>query len=643
MHKIQYYIFISIVALMTACRGNEQLIIVSPDQTLEVVISQTDEGTATWKLCRKTDDKCCVELISPSILGLIVNGVDFSKNITISGISESKSTHEQYSLLSGKTSNVDVSSIDRTITLCDIEERKLLVHFRVFNDGMAFQYEVIGDGDLSINNEATTFAVQADSVDRAWMAPYDKVTKYSPGYETFYSDAIAIGTKAPENSTGWAFPMLFNTKEHWLLITEAGVEAFNYGGTHLKDKCENGTYEVCFAQPDEAFNCCSNIPVLKNHGKTNWRVVYASRDIGDLIASNLVTALNPQSKYVADWVKPGVSSWSWWSDNDSPKNYESMLPYIDLAASLHWSYFLVDANWNQMKGGTLEDVVKYARCKDVNVMVWYNSGGPNNIVTEQPRDRMNDRKIRRTEMAWLQKIGIKGIKVDFFQSDKPAIISLYKEILEDAMDYQLLVNFHGGTLPKGWERTYPNLMTFESVRGSENYGFSDVFPELAPSQNTILCYTRNVVGPMDYTPTTFTNIKYPHLTTKGHELALSVLFQSGLTHIADAVSGILSTPDYVQDFFRILPTSWNQVKYLYGTPGKDIVLARQYNGDWYVGGINGEQTSKTITIDTSFFNGRTITLITDGEEKGFRKENLKAPNSLSINMEPFGGFVITCQ
>jgi hypothetical protein len=309
-----------------------------------------------------------------------------------------------------------------------------------------------------------------------------------------------------------------------------------------------------------------------------------------------------------------------------------------------WEYSLVDANWNVMNGGDLEQLAAYAKDKGVGLILWYNSGGPHNIVTEQPRDLMFNRDIRRKELARLQALGIKGIKVDFFQSDKQDVIRLYLDILRDAADYRLLVDFHGSTMPRGWSRTWPNLMTMEAVRGAESYTFDKAYANFAPGQNTILPFTRNVMGSMDYTPVTFTDELVPHETTNAHELALSVVFESGLTHFADSAEAYLGLPKEPLTFLQQVPVVWDETHYLAGEPGSFVIVARRNGSDWYIAGINGKAQQQEITIDMSFLRDKSYSmlLIEDGDNsRSFKATNRKisSADKLNLTLQPKGGFV----
>jgi hypothetical protein len=315
-----------------------------------------------------------------------------------------------------------------------------------------------------------------------------------------------------------------------------------------------------------------------------------------------------------------------------------------------WEYSLVDANWNILQGGgTIQDLVQYANAKGIGLLFWYNSGGPHNVVTEQPRDIMHDPVKRRAEFKKLREWGVKGIKVDFFQSDKQMIIQQYHDILVDAAREKLMVNFHGCTMPRGWSRTYPNLVSMEAVRGAENYGWGKEYARDAPFLNNIYTYTRNVVGPMDYTPVTFSDYECcPHTTTNAHELALSVLFETGILHFADRAAPYQSLDAKIKDFLRTVPVTWDDTRWIEGEPGKGTILARRSGNVWYVAGSNGENVRKSYSLHLPFlskqaykavffYDGSTPRTITT-DEKILKKED-----AVVVEVLPNGGFVVVLE
>lgn len=380
--------------------------------------------------------------------------------------------------------------------------------------------------------------------------------------------------------------------------------------------------------------------------KTPWRVAIIGDAAGRILESDLVTDLSPPSAIGdASWVKPGRASWSWWSESDSPKHAERLNAFTDLAADMGWEYSLVDANWNVMETGRIEDVVAHAKAKGVGLLFWYNSGGPHNDVTEAPRDRMHIRDVRRAEMARLKEWGVKGIKVDFWHSDKQDRIRQYRDVLADAADFGLLVDFHGSTVPRGWSREFPNLISMEGVFGAEQYKFRETFTRKAAWHNTVLPFTRNVVGPMDYTPVTFTDVKYPRTTTSAHELALSVVFESGVQHYADSVTAYAALSEAPKTFLKQVPAAWDDTRVLSGEPGRSLVIARRDGATWYVAGLSGQDEAEIARVPLAFLGtgAWSMTLIRDGAaDRTFDSATrpVQASDIISVPVRGRGGFVM---
>jgi alpha-glucosidase len=455
------------------------------------------------------------------------------------------------------------------------------------------------------------------------------------------------GTASPL-AGGWDFPALFKTGggRAWALVTESAVDD-RFAASHLDGAAPGGAYRVRLPDPAEGEGVGAAEPSSPLPWTLPWRVVIAGATPARIFESTLVDDLAPPAVLSdASWVKPGRASWSWWSDDDSPKSESALDAFTDFGAAMGWEYSLIDANWNLMDPVALDRIRAHAREKGVGLLLWYNSGGPHNVVTEQPRDRMHDRNVRRKEFATLRDWGIKGVKIDFWQSDKQDRIQQYLDTLRDAADFQLMVDFHGCTLPRGWERTFPHLMSMEAVPGAEQYKFNPKYPAAAAWHNTVLAFTRNVVGSMDYTPVTFSDSKYPHLTTSGHELALSVVFESGIQHYADSVKAYQALPADAIAFLKMLPAAWDDSRLLAGEPGTLVVVARRKGSDWYIGGISGTETPQTVTVDLSALGttaGR-VSTITDGAGPrdlliGGLVKGTSGEGKLTVTLLPRGGFV----
>jgi len=635
----KYLLSLFIFPIHFACaQSSKEWKAISPDQTLQIVLSN-DNGKLSYKVLSAGD-----VIIKPSRLGIERDDEIFSENLSFVKAS-SKKIDEHYTLKIGKQKENHAIANETSITFKNTNGSIVNIDLRAYNDGVAFRYRFDGpEKKVTVNKELTSFTVAEEGT--TWIQNYDMPAQWNPSYESVYMNGIPVGNTA-KDSSGWAFPALFKTNSHWMLITESNVDN-NYCGTHLQQHCENGVYKIDFPTLGEANGLGSVYPTADIPFTTPWRVIITGQSLGTIVESNLVYHLADKNKIGDDsWVKPGRSSWSWWSDHPSSKNFNALKKYVDLSKDMGWEYSLVDANWNIMEGGNIEQLINYAASKNIGLTLWYNSGGPHTTVTEQPRDIMNDPVKRNEEFRKLHAWGIKGVKVDFFNSDKQRLIQLYHAILEDAAKEKIMVIFHGCTLPRGWSRTYPNLLSMEGIRGAEQIGWDTVFANDAAMYNTINVFTRNVVGPMDYTPVTFSDTKCcPRTTTNAHELALSVLYESGMLHFADSDSSYRSQKEEVKKFMSNVPNTWDEIKFIKGEPGKDVVLARRNGNNWYIAGVNGENLEKKISINLSFLKNSSykLTVFTDGNnsrEINVTSSKYKRSDPLSLTMLPKGGFVIS--
>lgn len=439
---------------------------------------------------------------------------------------------------------------------------ELTLRVRLYNDGLAFRYELQGLQNRPLPEEQTAYRI-ADST-RRWMM------RWSDGYEGFYP----LATVAADGR--WGFPALLEPADGtFVLLTEANIER-RQSAASLHSRGE--FFRVV---PDK------NDLTVSGPWHSPWRLAIVG-SLADVVESTLVTDVSEPGRTDDTWIKPGVASWVYWAYNHGSNDYDIIRKYTDMAATLHLPYVLIDAEWDEMKNGkTIEDAVRYANGKGVRPIIWYNSttgwigGAPG------PKYRLNKPEDREREFAWCERIGVAGVKIDFFAGDKETDMDYCIDLLESAARHHLLVNFHGATIPRGWQRTYPNLLSTEGVYGAEWYNNVPTFTDRAAVHNATLPFTRNVVGPMDYTPCAFSDSQHPHSTTHAHELALTVLYESGLQHLADRPESILAQPRAVQDFFSQLPAAWDETRLVCGYPGEMAVIARRSGKTWYVAGING--------------------------------------------------------
>ncbi len=610
----------------------------SPNKSLQLVLSNAN-GKLLYKVLSAN-----VEVVKSSSLGMETSSGSFSNGLSFVKTS-GKRINELYKLTSGKRKLNNAFGNETSVTFKNKNNATIQIDLRAYNDGVAFRYNFPQNAQkLTVNSEATQFSIPVNG--KVWHQNHDLPGQWGPGYEGIYTNGVKIGTNAKDRS-GWLFPALFQTAGHWLLLTETNLEG-TYFGAHLDSVTTNGVYRVAQPLQGEGMGVGEITATSKAPFYTPWRTFIIGKKLGTIVESNLVFHLAAANRTGnVSWVKPGRSSWSWWGDHDSSRDFGKLKSFVDLAKEMGWEYSLVDANWNVMQGGgTIEDLVKYANSQNVPLWFWYNSGGPHNNVTEQPRDIMSDSEKRKAEFKKLRSWGVKGVKIDFFQSDKQNVIQQYHDILTDAAAEQILVNFHGCTLPRGWARTYPNLLSMEAVRGAENYGWGKEFALQAPVQNNIFTYTRNVVGSMDYTPVTLSDYDCcKHTTTNAHELALSVLFETGILHFADRAAPYQALDSKVKAFMRTVPTTWDETKFIQGEPGKETVLARRSGKTWYIAGSNGEARAKNLYLRLPFLSGPSYkaTILSDGaspreikaSEATFKKNGVQ-----KVNVLPNGGFVM---
>jgi len=483
-----------------------------------------------------------------------------------------------YNMLAGKKSHCTNKANRYVSRYTDPKGHELRVVFLLWNDGMTFRYELddaslVGD---SLRTERTTYRIPEGTP--RWMM------RWTEGYEGFFP----MTTTGEGRNRHWGYPALIQpAKDVFALISESNIQRF-HSASSLKNQDAPTDYMVC---PD------ANSMKLEAHWQSPWRVVIVG-SLADVVASTLVTDVAaPCALTDTSWIEPGVVSWVYWAYNHGSNDYNIIKKYVDMAATLHLPYVLIDAEWDEMKDGkTVEDAVNYAKEKGVKPMIWYNSSVGWINGAPGPKFRLNKPEDREREFAWCERIGVAGVKIDFFSGDNQMNMNYCIDLLESAARHHLLINFHGATIPRGWQRTYPNLLSTEGVYGAEWYNNVPTFTDKAAAHNATLPFTRNVIGPMDYTPCAFSDSQHPHITTHAHELALTVLFESGLQHLADRPESFLAQPQPVQDFLSQLPAAWDETHLVSGYPAKHAVIARQSGRNWYVAGINGEDTPKELDV-----------------------------------------------
>lgn len=617
----------------------------SPDRRLAVEFKLTDSGAPVYVILRDGSP-----VLRESRLGLVRDDADFTKGLKLQGTSPVEPVHDRYEILTAKRRVNTYDANRQVFHLQTAAGRPMDLIFQVSNDGVAFRY-FFPDADATVRRlsaEVSSFHVLPGT--RAWLQPMSVAKtgweSVNPCYEEYYAKDIPAGTRSPTGA-GWVYPALFRTGDTWLLVSEGSLPR-NYCGTRLAAESPDGHYTVAFPDPREnlpggAVNPESTLPWL-----TPWRLI-AVGSLKTLAESTLGTDLAvPSGPHPGPEIVPGKASWSWPLLGDGSCNYDEQRRFIDYAAAMGWRYTLIDAHWDKQIGyERIKELIDYAAAKGVKILLWYNSAGSWCTAPQTPRNRLLTHEDRVKEFTRLQAMGVAGLKIDFFGGDGQSMIGYYHDLLEDAAPFGFLMNFHGATLPRGWQRTYPHLMTMEAIKGLEFITFDQKNADEEPAHAAMLPFTRNVFDPMDFTPVVLDRInQIERRTTSAFELALAVLFTSGIQHYAEIPAGMAKAPDYVQDFMKHLPAVWDDIRFLAGEPGKFVALARQGDGRWFVAGINGEAAVRTLTVDLAGLSPKnTGTLIADGApgNLSFRRETitLGANRQLALTLPAHGGFVLT--
>ena len=530
---------------------------------------------------------------------------------------------------------------------------------RLYNDGIAFRYDY---PEAWTGSDPTVFRIPEGT--RRWMQQWtDSYEGFFPLSTTYKVEPVPSFSGISKSEEGynnrWGYPALLEPQDGlFVLLSEANIEHGQSASClyNNKELFKVVPADRTFESPEGGWpKQGDRVNIVRN---TPWRVAIIG-SLADVVESTLITDVsNPCQLEDTSWIQPGVVSWVYWAYNHGSNDYNIIKKYVDMAATLRLPYVLIDAEWDQMdqlpsnEGKTIEDAIAYAKEQGVKPMIWYNSSVGWVDGAPTPKYRLNKPEDREKEFAWCEKMGVAGVKIDFFSGDNQMNMDYCLDLLESAARHHLLVNFHGATIPRGWQRTWPNLMSTEGVYGAEWYNNVPTFTDKAASHNATLPFTRNVIGPMDYTPCAFSDSQHPHITTHAHELALTVLFESGLQHLADKPESFLAQPQEVQDFLSHLPSVWDETRFLSGYPGESVVLARRSGDTWYIAGINGTDQEKELVVkqgDGSFVTPDdatkefSVTAFLDAGEREWQILTSVETLPEKVTCRPRGGFVYILQ
>ena len=642
-----FIVMAMLLASSVASAENKQ--ITSPDGKLVVTVADMD-GRPSYSVSYDN-----VLFLKPSPLGMIANIGDFSSGMSLEKNVSTNKIDETYELASIKKSKVHYVANEAVFSFTQQGKTIYDVIFRISNNDVAFKYRMYPQGEtLScvIKKEATGFAFPDGTT--TFLCPQSKpmggFARTSPSYETSYTADDVAGKNGW--GEGYTFPCLFRNGDNgWVLVSETGVNG-GYCASRLLGHKE-GVYTIGFPQEGEANGNGTVSPGIALPGETPWRTITVGKTLAPIVETTVpFDVVKPLYQAKGEYTY-GRGSWSWIIGMDGSTNYKEQLRYIDFSAAMGYQSVLVDALWDKQIGrDKIEELAKYGKDKGVALYLWYNSNGYWNDAPQTPRSIMDNAIARRKEMKWMQSIGIRGIKVDFFGGDKQMTMQLYEDILSDANEYGLLVIFHGCTLPRGWERMYPNFASSEAVLASENLHFSQGSCDNEAFNATLHPFIRNTVGSMDFGGSALN--KYYNadnaprgsrrVTSDVYALATAVLFQSPVQHFALAPNNLTDAPSWAIDFMKEVPTTWDEVRFIDGYPGKYVILARRHGDKWYIAGVNAQKETLKLKVNLPMFsNGEKVRLFSDDKalQGGVKQIEIGKKQELQLAIPCNGGVLIT--
>lgn len=647
-NRMKFFIVMAML-LGSSVASAENKQVTSPDGKLVVTVSDTD-GRPSYSVSYDN-----VLFLQPSPLGMVANIGDFSSGMSLEKNVSTNKIDETYELTSIKKSKVRYVANEAVFSFTQQGKTIYDVIFRISNNDVAFKYKMYPQGEtLScvVEQEATGFVFPDGTT--TFLCPQSKpmggFARTSPSYETSYTADDAAGKNGW--GEGYTFPCLFRNGDNgWVLVSETGVNGGYCASRLLGHK--GGTYTIGFPQEGEANGNGTASPGIALPGETPWRTITVGKTLAPIVETTVpFDVVKPLYQAKGEYTY-GKGSWSWIIGMDGSTNYEEQLRYIDFSAAMGYQSVLVDALWDKQIGrDKMEELAKYGKDKGVALYLWYNSNGYWNDAPQTPRGIMNNAIARRKEMKWMQSIGIRGIKVDFFGGDKQMTMQLYEDILSDANEYGLLVIFHGCTLPRGWERMYPNFASSEAVLASENLHFSQGSCDNEAFNATLHPFIRNTVGSMDFGGSALN--KYYNadnaprgsrrVTSDVYALATAVLFQSPVQHFALAPNNLTDAPSWAIDFMKEVPTTWDEVRFIDGYPGKYVILARRHGDQWYIAGVNAQKETLKLKVNLPMFsNGEKVRLFSDDKalQGGVKQIEIGKKQELQLAIPCNGGVLIT--
>lgn len=638
-----------LVMLTTGLSSVTAETVISPDTRLSLTVDTLSGGKPVYSLMYDNNI-----ILKNSPLGFIDSeGFDYSKGMSIK---ETKNNPVEISFTQDriKKSRIDWKANRMTTTFLGPDNKEMGVEWVVGNNDVAFRYVIPAQGgraSMVIKEELTGYCFPDETT--MFVTPQSDAMigwkRTKPSYEEEYVTDVSLSTKS-QYGQGFTWPALFNFgNRYWALLSETGVDGY-YCASHLSD-CDDGLFTIKYPMPEENNGNGSAAPGVALPGMTPWRTITVGDNLSPIVETTIPWNLVEPRYEVAQQARPGRSTWSWLLWQDKSINFDDQKRFIDFANEMGYENVLIDNWWDQRIGrDKMVELIDYAKTKNVNVILWYSSSGHWNDIEQSPVNHMDRPIVRKKEMKWLRDNGVKNIKVDFFGGDKQETMRLYEDILSDAADYGIDVIFHGCTLPRGWERMYPNFVGAEAVLASENLNGSQKFCDEEAYNASLHPFIRNAVASMEYGGTILNKRfnknnnggKYRR-TGDGFQLATSILFQNPVQNFALAPNNLTDAPAEAIEFMKQVPTTWDDTKFIDGYPGKYVVLARRHSNQWYITGVNATDKSLPIRLDLRDLCGdfSSAELYFDNKNKILEKKSIKPTNKpVKVNIPVSGGFVL---
>ena len=637
----------------TLTTQGKETVVKSPNGQLVVTIDD-ERGLVNYSVTYQGKT-----FLKPSTLGLKSDIGDFTQGLTLKDVKQSK-IDQHYQMTRTKASSAHYVAQQADLTYTNSQGLPIIITFCVSDNDIAFRYSLQPKGDSRLStviyNETTSFNFPEATT--TFLTPQSLPMvgwqRTKPSYEEDYKADMPM-TERSAFGEGFTFPCLFKVPNGWVLVSETGVGS-NYCGSHLSDYAASSGYTIAFPNIGEMNGLGSSWAGLSLPGSTPWRTITLGTTLKPIVETTIPYDVVDPLYEPSQAYQPGRYTWSWLIWQDESVNYDDQVKMIDLSAAMGYEYVLVDNWWDKQIGrDRIVELNRYANSKGVKLLLWYNSNGYANDAPQTPRNCMNTALARNREMAWLQKLGIAGIKVDFLGSDKQENLKLYEDILADANRYGLQVVFHGCTIPRGWERMYPNYVASEAALASENVNFSEYHAKQEGFELCMHPFARNAVGSFDWGGIIMNHhisrdnkSRHRRYTTDIFEMASGIVLQTSVNCVAIYPNNLQDVPQFELDFLKQLPTTWDETRFLDGYPTKYVVLARRTGDKWYVAGMNGTQQAKTLQLSLPMFADQTVQCYIDQPSKNgapctsvLKALKVDKKGIAKVTLQPMGGIIIT--